>query len=518
MKRISTPLKTLLSLALVLALLLVPLAPAAWAATAETVQHYDTYMCLGDSIAAGFTVSGNWRDLLLHHVSGAYHDIIAKATGAELRQFGWSCFRTQEVLYMLEDQPRDPNEVWMTDKFVQSCVSDALLDAHKADFVEAVRTSDLITVNLGSNDVLSSSVYETVVAVQNSEPSVDQERIDKLKERGGFAAALAEILRQTSSVADRAKIVATLLQRLSENYAAFTRNFNRCMKDILELNPDATIVVVGMFNPYESLYLNEEGTLTMAPLVQPVVDLVNVFLRRGCAYADRYLYAQANDVKTWHYSLANPDIADMVFAIHPTAEGHATLAQAILAVLPEEVRFPFTDVKPENWFYEDVREVWEQGLMAGVSSTLFAPKHQTTRAQFVSVLWRLAGSPEVSKAQELLCPFTDLKDGWYRPAVLWAFSKGIVGGTTLTTFSPKAPLTREQLVSMLWRYGGSPSLTLQVGDFTDGASISLYARPAVAWAVKNEIVFGLQDGTFHPKDPANRAQLAAVLRRFCRAE
>ena len=89
-----------------------------------------------------------------------------------------------------------------------------------------------------------------------------------------------------------------------------------------------------------------------------------------------------------------------------------------------------------------------------------------------------------------------------------------MNGVSATAFDPNAPITREQLVSMLYRYAGSPASSTDLSRFKDNASISAYARPAVAWAAENGIVSGMPDGTFQPKGNATRAQLAAILTRF----
>ena len=111
-------------------------------------------------------------------------------------------------------------------------------------------------------------------------------------------------------------------------------------------------------------------------------------------------------------------------------------------------------------------------------------------------------------------PFTDVPaDAWYRNAVVWAYNRGVVNGTSPTTFAPDENITREQMVTMLFRYSGAkePSGSL---SFTDAYRISAYARPAVIWAVQNNIVSGNPDGSFNPQGYATRAQLAKVLHMY----
>ena len=150
--------------------------------------------------------------------------------------------------------------------------------------------------------------------------------------------------------------------------------------------------------------------------------------------------------------------------------------------------------------------------MNGMETDLFAPEGTTTRAQFAQVIYRLAGSPSASGMRT---PFTDLSAGWYQDAVNWCYVNGVVNGTSATTFEPDRSITREEMVAMLYRYaGGNVSSTAPAMRFTDSASISPYAVPAVAWAVQNQIVNGMGDGTFAPQALSTRAQLATILQRY----
>ena len=151
--------------------------------------------------------------------------------------------------------------------------------------------------------------------------------------------------------------------------------------------------------------------------------------------------------------------------------------------------------------------------MDGMTDTTFVPQGTTTRAQLATVLWRMADSPAVTDADRSACPFTDLTQDWYQDAVVWAYQNKIVNGVTDTTFVPNEPVTREQMVAMLYRYKEEPATAGDLSVFADRGSIAEYARPAVAWAVENGVVDGVTENTFQPKGTATRAQLAAILSR-----
>ena len=181
------------------------------------------------------------------------------------------------------------------------------------------------------------------------------------------------------------------------------------------------------------------------------------------------------------------------------------------------LELPFRDVRPEDWFYDDVRYVYESGLMNGTAEGLFSPDLFTSRAMIVTVLWRLSGSPVVN----YYMPFADVDQAaWYAEAVRWAASCGIVAGYDNGNFGPNDPVTREQLAAILYRCAAYRQEDTSIGadtnilSFTDAASVSEYAVPALQWACGAGILQGA-DGALLPTHPATRAQTAAILHRFC---
>lgn len=178
---------------------------------------------------------------------------------------------------------------------------------------------------------------------------------------------------------------------------------------------------------------------------------------------------------------------------------------------------PFTDVVCGDWFFDDVRYVYETGLMNGVSATRFAPYGSTTRGMIVTILYRMEGQPSISRD----CPFTDVASGsYYERAITWAAANGIVTGHSSTIFAPDASITREQLAAILYRYAVYKGLDVSVGENTnilsyeDFASLSEYAIPAMQWACGAGVLYGF-GGSLLPDAPANRLQAAAILHRFC---
>ena len=179
---------------------------------------------------------------------------------------------------------------------------------------------------------------------------------------------------------------------------------------------------------------------------------------------------------------------------------------------------PFTDVHPDDWFYDHVMFVYQNGLMNGTSATTFSPNDPITRAQAAVILYRMAGSPAVTGDSA----FTDVVNGpgtaWYYNAVLWAQQNGIVSGYGDGTFRPGTDITREQLAVIFYNYakhkGYDVSATNDLSGFTDAGDVSDWALPAMRWAVGSGIMGGYGDGILGPQGTATRAQVAAMLRRF----
>lgn len=177
-------------------------------------------------------------------------------------------------------------------------------------------------------------------------------------------------------------------------------------------------------------------------------------------------------------------------------------------------KLPFTDVHETDWFYNDVLFVYEEGLFAGTSDTTFSPNAAMTRAMLVTVLYRLEGEPAVSGRSG----FSDVTfNSYYEDAVTWAADNGIVNGTSITTFSPNANVTREQMAAILYRYAQykkyNTAASSSLNGFTDQASVSSYATASLEWAVAEKLVNG-SAGKLMPTGNATRAQVAAILHRF----
>lgn len=511
-----TSLKRALALLLTVAVLVGVLSVGAFAATADNVRHYDTYVCLGDSIAEGYGPDN--QDLVgLKRVPFAYHSYIADAVTADkfypMARPGGS---TSEVLYFLDSTvPYDAS-------YFRIPIAEDAAEALRIEIQNAVQEADLITLNVGSNDIFTTTLF-AVAAVLYADTEIPEDVQNMINNYGDYGAAFQQLYMRAAKLGKLPEVVKTFTDTFNAAYQQFRSNWNQICKRIYELNADVTLVAVGFFNPVKSLRLSGNSSMEIGQLMDMAAVMMNTFVRYNADYARQYLYADVYNTECYTLlPVDDPEFGNtLVPNVHPTHEGHKFMAQQILAVLPERSSddptpgkaFPFTDVPQGSWFYDDVYYVWDNDIMQGMTPTTFDPQGTTTRAQFATVLYRMAGSPAVSDADKAACPFTDLTADWYRDAVVWAYKNGVVNGVSKTVFDPNAGITREQLVTMLHRYKGAPASSAEL-TFADTASISEYARTAVAWAVENGIVNGMPGNTFQPKGSATRAQLAAILHRF----
>lgn len=179
----------------------------------------------------------------------------------------------------------------------------------------------------------------------------------------------------------------------------------------------------------------------------------------------------------------------------------------------------YTDLDADAWYAPDVAWILEAGLMNGMGGGKFQPDSETTRAQLVTMLWRLEGQPTVDFGMD----FADVSAAdWYAEAVRWAASEQIVTGSG-GAFAPSDPITREQLAAILWRYAQYKGLDVSVGEntnilsYSDAFDVSAYACPALQWACGAGVLNGVS-GSLLPQGPATRAQTAAMLHRFLEQE
>jgi len=167
---------------------------------------------------------------------------------------------------------------------------------------------------------------------------------------------------------------------------------------------------------------------------------------------------------------------------------------------PWRKAMPYTDVAADAWYYEDVRYVHQAGIMTGVSSTSFSPDTSVTYAEMTEILYRMSG-----------------EEG--SDAFAWAEENGFLDGMTGKNFKAGSPISRQALITMLYRYetdyrGRAAEGRASLGKFKDYQAVAAYARPAMGWAVDNGLIQGSYNNAIYPTGRASRVQVAAILHRY----
>ena len=252
-----------------------------------------------------------------------------------------------------------------------------------------------------------------------------------------------------------------------------------------------------------------EGTVTVLPtdVTKPGYTFLGWFTAYTGGVQVRQIGATETGDKVFYaHWKKNADPIDPIIPILPGIIGGNT---------GSNIKLPFGDVTVSDWFYDDVRYVYANGIMDGTSSDRFAPNAPLTRAMIVTILYRMDGSPAMSGASD----FKDVDSNkWFAKAVAWAAANGIVNGYGDSLFGPNDPVTREQLAAILYRYavyGGMTAVTLEenLGSFADTAQLSAYAIQAMNWAVGQGLING-SGSNLVPKAQATRAQVAAIIHRY----
>ncbi|MGF7083957.1 hypothetical protein M2148_000890 [Lachnospiraceae bacterium PF1-4] len=212
-------------------------------------------------------------------------------------------------------------------------------------------------------------------------------------------------------------------------------------------------------------------------------------------------------------------VADKLFETYPNTSAWKGCSYSKLDIrkLPKDGDIAFVDVRPDDWYYGAVKNVYQRRVMTGLDNNYFGPTEDLVRAQFAALLYKLEGSPSVEYDNR----FSDVADGqWYTKPILWAAQNGIVNGYQDGRFGVGDSINREQIATMLYSYSKFKGYDLsQSGDlsvFPDNSKVSVYAKKSLQWAVGVGFISGT-NGKLDPQGSAVRAQCAAIMMRYLNA-
>lgn len=508
----------------VISMMLILIMAAAFLVPAAYADGKVGYTVLGDSISAGYGLVENnrWgRTYLSPNTNGDYvlykrpvgsmppdsfPTLVANSVGVTggkyYHNLARCSFRTVEMLRVLSGKGSDydnqmsgnalSNQVMSYDDC--GMTSEELNDLYQIA-ADCVRQSKLITVELGSNDLVY-AIAQRLGTFTNPVTSV-----------AGIAGAYREA------------------------YQTFTETYPKLIAKIYELNPECTVVAVGLYNPLRYLKVNADSEDTLQGYTQGLIDQFNQTIQNGAGYAGNpnydYRYADAseasldpfNDTLNGYINRgAQQELIDELnLKMHCNADGHRYIANQVLNALGSGYNAMdptrsstgrFSDVPANAYYYQPVNWAVNNGITSGTGGNQFSPNLEITRAQAIMMIWRACSSPEPKATDN---PFQDVTGNqYYYKAVLWAYENKVTTGTSNYEFSPNDTVTRAQIVTFMWNAVGKPWSGFGGNSFSDVPNDAYYYNP-VQWAVRQGITAGTGDGKFSPNDPCTRAQVVTFL-------
>ncbi len=356
--------KKTLSIVLCVVMLFALTVPA-FAASGKNYYDYENYLCLGDSIAVGYGLSrdGNptkcdqtpedlatssdnkyiFRGYDFSVAPNAYYSLVADELGANLFMCARSGIRAVELRYMLEGvfNDYDTNLIWDNTYFDTDGNGFGLNDLDKLNaqigYPEKVKQADLITINVGSNDVFSLTMVEVMAELtkDSSDPTLNAIK-EYLEKTGNIGAAFGKLIDAYQSMGKIADLATALTTTMNKAYMQFTVNYAAVIERIYEINPDITIVGVGVYNPFDGFRLSADSNLDLSGIASPVVAAINAHIASYKLKYSNFCYADVVGTQTYPMSYDDHYFWEYFsLKVHPDIEGYQFMAKQILDALPE---------------------------------------------------------------------------------------------------------------------------------------------------------------------------------------
>ncbi len=508
----------LLALTMVLGILCVP-----GLAYGKDVYNINKYVAFGDSVASGMNNEGGPLKVqtgtdaegnpvyteLLGTTDFGYVARVARGVGLDVNDgaISWSHtgMRVKDILHEIKADAVD----YEGDEYYPYVFKTTGYDEYRETIRQDIREADLITLNVGSNDIFTSpltyAAVEYATRVAEGEDVASQGLIGKLNK---LLPSLADATADTTSEMGifgsllnpaYSGLMEIFLQKSFEGYYNLKQTYPLLLQELRELNPTAQIITIGVFNPMHALSLTGSSLITFGEIADSVLFPLNSFIARtsakyGCTYVD------VVDVETDS-------------SVHPTMDGYEDMTNRILAKIHPISEFKdISLLSPE--FQKAIQWSVNTRIAYGTGEGTFSPSKTVNRAEMLTYLWRLAGEPKVESSAS----FADVKDSdYFAEAVAWATELGITKGTTALTFSPYLTCTRAQIVTFLYRYDQATNPdAAEAGSFAGFRDVGLgaYFGAPVSWAVKTGITKGISSVLFGPLEPCTRAQAVTFLARY----
>ena len=439
--------KKILKSAMAVLLVLTMLAGLSTAMAASEKKHldYGSYVLLGDSVASGWSDIEE-RDTSFVRVEGSYGAYLADDLGVEYHPKACIGFRTHEMRYVFEDD-------YVGDDFMFYPIDKERVDLEIPSIRKAVSEAGLVTLSVGGNDwgsYLGWNVYVEMDKFQEVNEEFFTKAREYLESNGTATDTVTALIDIASLAGCLPELVQILPGALKKGFENFVANWNYVIEDIYALNPDVTLVVVGMFDTS----LQDESMSAMALTNESTPEARAAKLSIGQLIVDYANKPMRENAEKYGYIFIDP-IGTLCEKQHPSAAGHRHIADLILAALPD-AEFPYTDVSLASDDYVAVEYMWRNDIIDGITETQFAPDEAITKGAIENAFAVLAGSDAVSTDESDATRLDIIKavigaEGSFTAklkALGYAISLFVNGGK----FNFTAGVTRAEAAEMIYGY------------------------------------------------------------------
>lgn len=406
---------------------------------------YGSYVLLGDSVASGWSDIEE-RDTSFIRVEGSYGAYLADDLGVEYHPKACIGFRTHEMRYVFEDD-------YVGDDFMFYPIDKDRVDLEIPSIRKAVSEAGLVTLSVGGNDwgsYLGWNVYVEMDKYQEVNEEFFTKAREYLENNGTATDTITSLIDIASLAGCLPELIKILPGALKTGFTNFVANWNYVIEDIYALNPDVTLVVVGMFDTS----LQDESMSAIALAAEEDPEVRDAKLSIGQLIVDYANKPMRENAAKYGYIFIDP-VGTLCEKQHPSAAGHRHIADLILAALPD-AEFPYTDVPVSSNNYITIEYMWRNNIIEGATETQFAPDEAITKGAIANAFAVIAGSDAVSSDDAKAKRIDVIKavlgaDGSFMAklkAFGYAISLFINGGK----FNFNASVTRAEAAQMIYGY------------------------------------------------------------------
>lgn len=504
------------------------------------------YTDLGDSIPAGYGLYDYGKDnsvrFAMTRTIGSYPDLVADTLGYELNDVACCGFRTVEARVLLDSSYSGDGAIM--EHVIETLSGLGTMEAFyaKADaYVEAVKDADVLTINFGSNDTMTYAIVR--LSVYLSSHTTDKATLAAIDSAQIYGLdSLISVYEKLMTIAKTMGVYAGALAEMSDamydGYNMFKENWDAILKIIYALNPDVTVLAIGMYNPFRDLKLTDYSLLHIGRLADQFVGLMNLYIKDLSGYSDVYTFVDVSDAEVWDVpALTDDEFSDnFIRNVHPTAEGHKYIAGQIVSAIKKladasdedsgfsvlgamknfltsvVTGFGFTDVSSGAWYSSVVEQAAKLGIMNGISGTTFDPTGNVTRAQAVKMA-------AVTHSTYFADGYVfDMSEGahWYDTYVSYAAANGIISAGEFASYDVEA--TRAEVAGIFANALPECELAAVVSNESENIADVNGAGEydaEILTLYRAGVIGGRGNGAFDGSASITRAECAAIISRLC---